>query len=177
MTDDQGAIRRVLAGEVDAFRILVERYEGQLIALLRNLVPDRHECEDIAQNVFLSAYVNLRGFDPGRSSFRTWLYVIARNLCVNAWKKRRPLLRAEWDGWSGAQSASAHLEEREWFQQLDAGLAALPPEQRTVFVLAELQELAHEEIAQIEGVPPGTVKSRLSRAKEKLRAFLRGTVE
>lgn len=176
MTDDLSVIRRVLAGEVDAFRTLVERYQDPLFGLVRNLMPDRHECEDIAQNVFLSAYLGLHGFDPQRSSFRTWLYTIARNLTVNSWKKRRPLLREDWEHLE-SRPVAATMEEEEFYRQLDAGLAALPPEQKTVFVLAELHELPHEEIAHIEEIPLGTVKSRLSRAKEKLRAGLERPAE
>jgi RNA polymerase sigma-70 factor (ECF subfamily) len=75
------------------------------------------------------------------------------------------------------RTPDAELAGAEWFRQLDEALAALPFEQKTAFVLAEIQGLPHEEVARIEGVRPGTVKSRVSRAREKLRARLRPTAE
>ena len=69
------------------------------------------------------------------------------------------------------------MVEEELYRRLDAGLAALPPEQKTAFVLAEIQGLHHDEIARIEGIPVGTVKSRVSRAREKLRSLLRLALE
>ena len=175
--DDASVIQRVLAGDTNAFRLLVERYQQPLFGLLRNLTRDRQECEDIAQEVFLAAYMHLCSFDARRSSFSAWLCTIARNKCVNAWKKHRPLVWAELPEETGPRLPESILGEEEFFRQLDAGLASLPPEQKTVFVLAELQGLPHEEIAHMEQVPLGTVKSRLSRAKAKLRSLLRHLLE
>jgi RNA polymerase sigma-70 factor, ECF subfamily len=175
--DDASLIQLVLAGDREAYRLLVERYQQRLFGLLRHLTRDRHECEDIAQEVFLAAYVHLRSFDARRSSFSTWLCTIARNKCLNARQKHQPLVWAELPEKNGPRSPEGLLGEDELFRQLDAGLASLSPEQKMVFVLAELQGLAHEEIARVEQVPLGTVKSRLSRAKEKLRSFLRHFME
>jgi RNA polymerase sigma-70 factor (ECF subfamily) len=177
MSDDTSVIRRVLAGEVDAFRVLVERYQGLLCGFVRNLTCDRAEGEDIAQEVFLAAYVNLRSYNSDRSTFSTWLLTIARNRCVNAWKKRRPHATQRLPEAADFRTPESVLAQKELQQQLDACLAGLPVEQQTVFVLAEIQGLRHEEIARIEGVRCGTVKSRLNRAKEKLRALLQPTVE
>jgi len=175
--DDASVIQRVLAGEREAYRLLVKRYQQSVFGLLHHLTRDYQECEDIAQEVFLAAYVHLHAFDARRSSFSTWLCTIARNKCVNALKKHRPLVWAELPEQAGPRLPEAIVGEEELFRQLDAGLAALPPEQKRVFVLAELQGLPHEEIARMEQVPLGTVKSRLSRAKEKLRPFLRHFTE
>jgi RNA polymerase sigma-70 factor (ECF subfamily) len=175
--DDVSVIQRVLAGDREAYRLLVERYQQHVFGLLRNLSSDRHQCEDITQEVFLAAYLHLHSFDARRSSFSTWLCTIARNKCLNARQKHRPLVWAELPEKNGPRLPEAILGEEELFRQLDAGLASLSPEQKMVFVLAELQGLAHEEIARIEQVPLGTVKSRLSRAKEKLRSFLRPFME
>lgn len=177
MTDDTSVIRRVLAGDVDLFRVLVERYQGLLCCFVRNLTRDRGEGEDIAQEVFLAAYVNLGRYDPSRSTFSTWLLTIARNRCVNAWKKRRLGVAEALPEAADFRTPESELAEQELQQQLDACLAGLPPEQQTVFVLAEIQGLRHEEIARIEGVKLGTIKSRLSRAKDKLRALLQPRVE
>src|SRR5262245_22901296 len=91
MGDDLLEIRRVLGGDVEAFRGLVERHQGSLFCLLRNLLGEAADVEDLAQDVFLAAYRNLSAYDPRQASFATWLLTIARNKCVNARKKRRPL--------------------------------------------------------------------------------------
>jgi RNA polymerase sigma-70 factor (ECF subfamily) len=177
--DDQAVIARVLAGDTDAFRVLVERYQRSLSVFLGNLVRDRQACEDLAQDVFLAAYVHLHQYDPHRSAFSTWLYTIARNRCVNFWKKRRPLrgAAAGLPEPADARTPDLVLAEQEVFRLLDAALDTLPLEQKTVFVLAELHELSHEEVARIEGVKVGTVKSRLSRARARLRAVFAHRVE
>jgi len=175
--DDQAVIAQILAGDTDAFRVLVLRYQRPLWVFIGHLVCDRQECEDMAQDVFLAAYVHLRRYDPQRSAFSTWLYTIARNRCVNARKRRRPATRDVLPEPADARTPDLRLAEEELFQRLDAELDALPLEQKTAFVLSELQELTHEEVARIEGVKVGTVKSRLSRARAKLRAVFARIVE
>ena len=172
MDEDQDAIGRVLDGDVESFRVLVQRYQRQLHRLIRNLVPDAHDGEDIAQEVFLIAYRRLASYDSAQGAFSTWLLTIARNKCFSALKKRRPVLLHPLPETPMLRTPEAELTEAEWFHSLDSALNALPFAQKTVFVLAEIQELSLEEIARIEGVPLGTVKSRLGRAKEKLRSLL-----
>jgi RNA polymerase sigma-70 factor (ECF subfamily) len=177
MSDDLEVIRRVLAGEGECFRDLVERYQRPLFRLVRNLLPDPNDCADVAQEVFLAAYTSLGGYDPRRAAFSTWLFTIARNKCWNALKKKRPHLPGNLPERIDARTPEGVLAEEELFRQLDAALAALPPEQRTAFVLSEIQGLSHEEIGRIEGVKLGTVKSRLSRARDRLRSLFQRTVE
>ncbi|HEV3256144.1 MAG TPA: sigma-70 family RNA polymerase sigma factor [Gemmataceae bacterium] len=177
MSDDLQVIRRVLAGDTESFRLLVEQHEERLFCLIRNLIPDRHEREDIAQEVFLAAYTHLRSYKPGRAAFSTWLLAIARNKCLNALKKRTPRAAAVAPEPEDVRTPDVEAAETEWFRQLDAALDALPFEQRTAFVLAEIQGLSLQEIGTIERVNLGTVKSRISRAREKLRSLLRRTAE
>jgi RNA polymerase sigma-70 factor, ECF subfamily len=177
MSDDAEVIGRVLTGETSSFRILVERYEKPLFCFLRNLLPNAADCEDAAQEVFLAAYCNLGSYRPETAQFSTWLLTIARNKCLNLLQKRRPVVLDELPERAEVRAPDAALEQDDFFRRLDAALAALPFEQKTAFVLAEIQELSLEEIAQIEGVGVGTVKSRLSRAKEKLRAQLQPKAE
>jgi RNA polymerase sigma-70 factor (ECF subfamily) len=177
MSDDLSVIRRVLDGDLESFRVLVHRYEGPLHGLIRNLIADAHEAEDIAQEVFLAAYRRLASYDPDRAAFSTWLLTIARNKCLNACQRRRPAPRAELPDPAGDGAPDRDLAEAEWFRLLDRALEALPFEQKTAFVLAEIQELPLEEVGRIEGVPIGTVKSRLSRAKSKLRSLLGRSAE
>jgi RNA polymerase sigma-70 factor (ECF subfamily) len=177
MSDDLDVIHRILGGDLEAFRLLVERYQGLLGCLIGNLISDTHDAEDLAQEVFLAAYRHLASYDPRQGAFSTWLLTIARNKCFNARKKQRPVVVDELPEPAGGRTPDAALAEAEWQRRLDQALESLPFEQRTAFVLAEIQGLPHEEIARIEGVAVGTVKSRVSRAREKLRALLRHPAE
>ncbi len=172
MYDDQDAIRRVLNGDIESFRLLVQRYQRPLYCFVHNLVSNAHDAEDLAQEVFLSAYRHLSSYVSAQGAFSTWLFTIARNKCLNALRKRRPIILPSLPETPVQRAPDAELSEAEWFRRLDKVLDTLPFAQKTVFVLAEIQELPLEEIAQIEDVPLGTVKSRLSRAKEKLRSLL-----
>src|SRR4051794_30154704 len=173
--EDEKILARIRAGELAAFADLIGRHQEAVFRVVRNLLPRIAECEDVAQDVFLIAYARLASFDPTRASFRTWLLTIARNVCLNSLKKRRPLL-TDFEGPSfhpaDLRSPGAELEQAELFRRLDEALAQLPFEQRTAFVLAELEGLSMEEVGRMEGVPVGTVKSRLDRAREKLHAAL-----
>ena len=177
MIDERQIIREVLAGRRERFREIVQRYQRPLLALVKNLVGDAHEAEDIAQEAFVAAYLNLARFDATRARLSTWLFVIARNRAVNHLQRRRPQPAGQSIQNAAAPGGDDAAEQGELFRQLDAALERLPLAQRTAFVLAEIHGLAYEEVARIEQVKLGTVKSRISRAKEKLRAALRGAVD
>lgn len=173
MNDDLDAIRRVRAGDFESFRCLVERYQGPLLTMVRNMTPPDTDHEGVVQEVFLAAFRSLASFDPKRSAFSTWLFTISRNRSRNELARRRPVVGAGLPAVVDLRSPERAASEAELFRQLDAALAALPFEQRSAFVLAHLQGLSHEEVGQIEGVGVGTVKSRIARAREKLRTLLR----
>jgi RNA polymerase sigma-70 factor (ECF subfamily) len=177
MSEDTEAIRRVLQGETSCFRVLVERYQAPLFCFLRNLVGDVADCEDLAQETFLAAFRNLALYRPDAAKFSTWLFTIARNKCLNWLEKRRPLGLSQLPEQADRRTPETALAESEFFKQLDAALAALPFEQKTAFILAEIQELSYEEIGRIEGIDIGTVKSRIARARGKLRAHFHEQVE
>ena len=163
-------IHRVLRGDVDSFRLLVERYQGPVIRMIRNITGDSHICEDIAQDVFFTVYKKLGSFDPDRSSLSTWLFTIARNASINAMKKKSALTVGALPEPATHNNPSDNLANQELFAELDRVLQMLPGRQKRVFVLAELEQLSYREIAQIEGIRIGTVKSRINRAKKKLRS-------
>ena len=181
MDPDQAAVRRVLAGEVSAFRELVERHERALFVYLGNLARHPQDAEDLAQESFLTAYEQLARFDPARGAFSTWLFTLARRRALNhlaAARRRptRPLDTADADE-GAAPPADHRLPEHvvageDLARRLDAALDALPDEQRSAFVLARFVQLPYAEIAAVEGVEVGTVKSRVARARDRLRQQL-----
>lgn len=174
MIEEISIIRAVLGGDVDSFRLLVQRYQMPVIKMIKNLINDHHICEDIAQDVFLIAYKKLANFDPARGSFSTWLFTIARNKSLNALKKKRPLSMSNLPENSDSPVFSNSLTQKEFFDRLDQVLQTIPTKQKTAFVLAEFEKLPYGDIAQIEGVRIGTIKSRINRAKKKLRSALKG---
>jgi len=170
---DEAALRRVLGGDVDAFRMLVERYQKPVLRMVRNYTSDSHAYEDVAQEVFLRAYRQLTKFDSARSCFSTWLFTIARNLSINALKKKQAIAIQEIPEPASRDNPDQQMREQEYFLILEQALQGLPSRLRRAFVLAEMETLSYEEIAQIEGVRIGTVKSRIHRAKRKLQAALK----
>ena len=171
--EEQEVIQRVLGGDTESFRLLVERYAGAVTRMVRHVTDDNHMCEDLAQEVFLSAYAKLRTFDPARSRFSTWLFTIARNKAVNAAARKKPRYMADPPERADASDPEMTAEKKELLAALDRAVLALPLNQRTAFVLAEFEQIPYEQIAQIEGVRLGTVKSRINRARVKLMEVLR----
>ena len=173
MTEETEVIRRVLAGDTESFRLIVERYRQPVVRMIRNITFDGQSCEDIAQEVFLAAYRRLASFDEARSSFSTWLFTIARNRSINALKKKSAAPLGEPPDGRGVRGPDDELARKELLEELDRRLAGLPGRQRRAFVLAEFEGLSYEQIAQIERTRTGTIKSRISRAREKLKSAIR----
>ena len=176
MDGDRTLIERVLAGagDVEAFRELVERHQRRVFGFVRNLVRHAPDAEDLIQEVFVAAFRKLDSFDAERSQFSTWLLTIARNRCLNHLKRSSiaTMSSAKFDVESRVIRPLDVVLNHETFARLDAALGLLPLEQRTAFTLAEIQELPYAEIALIEEVELGTIKSRVSRAKQRLRELL-----
>jgi RNA polymerase sigma-70 factor (ECF subfamily) len=161
-----------LAGETSEYRHLVERHQRSVFRFAWNLIGDAHEAEDITQEVFVAAFRNLESYDGTRAALHTWLLTITRNRCINHLKRRRPAVADAAICNKIESNSSCDSEREEFWHALSAALAALPPEQKTAFVLAEIEELSYAEIATIEQTTCGTVKSRVHRAKQRLRATL-----
>jgi len=172
MTEETGIIKAVQEGDTESFRLLVQRYQKPVIKMIANLINDRHICEDIAQEVFLAAYKKLPSFDPARSSFSTWLFTIAKNKSINAMKKRKTISVSSPPKNPDFSEPADSLIRNELFVKLDQALTSLNPKHRRALVMAEFENLPYEQIAQIEGVRIGTIKSRINRAKHKLRSAL-----
>ncbi|NIA32094.1 MAG: sigma-70 family RNA polymerase sigma factor [Actinobacteria bacterium] len=174
MNEDVNIIRDILNGDIDSFKFLVQRYQKPVISMIKNIINDPHLCEDIAQDVFFAAFRKLKSFDSARSSFSTWLFTIAKNKSLNALKKKRILSINPIPEKADTNTPSENLQNKEFFDMLDKALYDLPVKQKVAFVLAEFENLPYQEIAQIQGVRTGTVKSRINRAKVKLAIALKG---
>ncbi|MCA9121774.1 MAG: sigma-70 family RNA polymerase sigma factor [Planctomycetaceae bacterium] len=170
--DDREIVALVVEGRTSEYRRLVERYQQPVFRFACNLIGNRHDAEDITQEVFVAAFDNLRSYDSRRSSLLTWLLAICRNRCINCWKRKRPATTGESFAAADLLNPEDDSIRREFWEELDAALISLPIDQKTAFILAEIEGLPYADIAVIEGTSLGTVKSRLHRAKQKLRQLL-----
>jgi RNA polymerase sigma-70 factor, ECF subfamily len=173
MPEDPDIVKRVLNGDVDAFRILVERYQRPVLSMIRRLIWDSSRGEEIGQDVFVAAFQKLSAFDPARSKFSTWLFTIARNMSINALKKKAPIPVEHLPEIPDARNPSDEFSDKELFAEMDQTLKALPGKLQRAFILAEFEQMPYEEIARIEGTRLGTVKSRINRARLRLRAAMK----
>lgn len=176
---DRRVIDRCREQDAMAFRAFVVRYERMVFALLSRMLGRREEplIEDLAQETFVRAYRAFPSFDPdGAAKISTWLLTIATRLVLdNRKKKRLDLEQIEVAVAESAATASTpelHLERRELGQALAEAAAALPDDQRAALVLAEMHGLSIAEIARALDVPENTAKTRLFRAREKMRATM-----
>jgi RNA polymerase sigma-70 factor (ECF subfamily) len=167
LTDRQIAARAA-EGDVAAYVQLVERYRAPLISYVRGLTGARDEAEELAQEAFCRVWEKLPTLRR-REALVRWLYRIAHNLAVSA--TRRPRLAAL------AQEPAKAAQEPDPSRDVHRAVAELPEPQRVVVSLRHFSALSHEEIARVLGVPAGTVRSRLSRAYERLRPLLAHLLE
>jgi len=165
----------VQAGRTGDFTYIVHRYKSGLFRIVGNLV-DSAQVEDVVQDTFIAAFTHICSFDPERGSFCTWLYRIARNLALNARKKRRDQPLPEDLVIADERTPADDVQNNEIFRRLDQALEELRFQDRVVFVLTELEGLSYAEVARIEGLRIGTVKSRLARARARLRSLLESYV-
>ncbi len=184
MTDDQknlAALKRCCTGDVRGIGVLFDVFGDRVYRLSFNLLGCHAEADDATQEIFLRIF-DKAGTFAGRSQVSTWVHRLTVNFCLNLLKvrKRRPLTLV--DGGlelqnSAEREAGADLESRETVAQVRSLLARLPFEARTIFVLREIEGCSYQEIGEILALPPGTVMSRLSRARDKFRLLATGSEE
>lgn len=177
-------IQRCASGDEAAFGELVAEHQRMVVQLALNLLGDRDEALDLSQEVFLRVFRTIGRF-RGQSSLKTWIYRIAVNQARNRhrfWRRRHRADQVSLDAHvathgeflSGSDSRPDRaLAQKELAARLESALEALPFDQRTAIVLREVDGLSYEEIAYSLGVAVGTVKSRLTRARQTLRIELR----
>lgn len=179
--DEAALVARSREGELSAFNALVEIYQAQVYNLCLRMLASAEAAEDAAQETFLSAYRNIGRYRG--PVFRAWLLRIAVNACTDELRRRRRRPQISLDAVSPEGSAALELpdtsdlpEERalrsETLRNLQAALMRLPIDQRAAVVLCDVQGLSYEEISASLGVSLGTVKSRISRGRNRLRRLL-----
>ena len=176
---EQKWIAEARRGDQGAFEELVRLYEKRVLALTRRMCKNPEDAAEAAQEAFFAAWQGLKNFRE-ESSFSTWLYRLASNACVDLLRREGRRQAAvslddedlNLDIPDRLPSPQEEAERRELREQIEAGLRALPPEYRQVLVLREMHQLRYEEIGSALGVDVGTVKSRISRGRKRLRIFL-----
>ncbi len=181
---DEDLMEQFQAGTVEAFNLLVDRYSERLMRYLYGFLGDVKRCEDLLQETFLRVHRNRHSYQR-IAKFSTWLYTIAGNLARSEYRKRKRRRMYS------LQSVNRDNEEYEMEipdetflpdksaeqmiqdNYIQQALKEIPSTFREVVVLRDVQQLAYEEIAEITGLPMGTVKSRINRGRTKLQALLK----
>jgi RNA polymerase sigma-70 factor (ECF subfamily) len=166
------------SGDAEAFGELVRSYQDRLFNSVLQILQSRTDAEDTVQDAFVQAYLNLDSFQ-GKSSFYTWLYRIAVNLAFSCGRKRRTEVSVErtrdtvgTEPLDKRGSPSSRMERAEQASQLERALASLSEEHRVVLILRGVEGLDYEKIAEVLQLNPGTVRSRIHRARTTLRERL-----
>jgi RNA polymerase sigma-70 factor, ECF subfamily len=185
--DEPTLITAALRGDLDAFNTLVLRYQDAVYTVTYRIMGDHASAADTAQETLITAFRRLETYRGG--SFRAWLLRIATNTCYDAlrYNKRRPavglddLVGEEYDDAPPIPDPVATPEQAAQNNELSAAIqdciSALQPDQRIALVMSDIEGYSYQEIAENSGVPPGTVKSRLSRARAGVRRCLQAFQE
>ena len=172
--DDQALVAAARAGERDALDALLRRHHDRIAAVCRRLAGNEADALDATQEALIAIARGIRRFD-GRAAFSTWAYRVATNACLDELRRRsrRPVpgLAGDDDGSLPAATA-AGIEALPDRLAVDAALARLPEEFRAPVVLRDLCDLDYAEIADVLGLPPGTVRSRIARGRAQLARLL-----
>jgi RNA polymerase sigma-70 factor (ECF subfamily) len=197
---ERALIERARQGDREAYSFLVRAYQGRIMKVVSGLVHNREDAQDAAQDVFVKAWRNLKGFQGG-SSFYTWLYRIAVNVCIDQHRRRKTraaeslefedqLAHGEEGGGGGGDFFHYHshdmntparvAQDRELAAHLYGAIEDLSDKHRQVLLLREVDGLSYEDIAQQVGCHLGTVMSRLFHARKRIQQALapywKGTV-
>ena len=176
-------IKQVLKGDQNAYADIVNLYQHKLYQVCFRMLCNKQEAEDIAQEAFIRAYINLHSYDQNRK-FSTWLYRIGTNLCIDRIRKKKHdfYLDADVAGTEGldmySQIASNEklpeeaVEQMELQDRIQYEISRLSDKYRSVIVLKYIEELSLQEISEILDMPLGTVKTRIHRGREALRKQL-----
>ena len=183
---DAALMLRVREGDRDAFALLVDRYKQPVMNLVARTLRDLTEAEDVAQHVFLQVYKSAHRYEV-TAKFSTWMFTIARNLCLNEIRRRSRHPADSLDGTREGEeeqaarqiedvrtfSAPDALLQRELEVKVDEAVNALPEKQRTALLLCRQEDVSYEEIAKVLGCSVSATKSLIHRGRETLKEQLK----
>ena len=179
--DEISIIKQVLGGDADAFEHIVKKYEKKVYNLALRYLKNRDDALDLSQEVFIQVYNNLAQF-RGDSQFSTWIYRVTYNKCVDMLRKTQKLRRnvvmsTDDENFFETRDCRASIEEdyegRETLVTVMKIIDTLPSEQRDVVILRYIKDLSYSQIADVLEIAEGTVKSRLNRARLKIKEQLK----
>jgi RNA polymerase sigma-70 factor, ECF subfamily len=170
--DDRELARRAARGDMLAFEVLYRRHAGRVLALCLRLTGERTRAEEAMQDVFVRLWERMDSF-RGESAFTSWLHRLTVNTVLLTMRSdKRRIARVEATDDEQLRSAPAVARSAEDQMDLDAALQRLPEHARRIVVLHDIEWYTHEEIAELTGVPAGTIRSQLSRARRTLLQWL-----
>jgi RNA polymerase sigma-70 factor (ECF subfamily) len=179
---DVELVKRCLKGDEGAWAALLQTHTRKIYNLCYRFTGRTAESEDLTQEVFIKVFQTLKTYDAAQGTFVTWVNRVARNHLVDHYRRTKKdrvtsSLEDELGGLeerpSPTAAPAAHVESRERKELLQRGLERLSPDLREAVVLRDLQDLDYAEIAQVLGVPEGTVKSRINRGRLELARVLK----
>ena len=179
LMDEQQAVQQAMQGDAQAFEQLMRAHEGRMYAVSLRMCGNREDALDCTQEAMLRIYRAIKTF-KGQSSFATWVYRITMNTCLDELRRRKVRVSSSLDalldtGFSPTDeddTPERHAMASEQRRGLEQAIAALPEDMRSAIVLRDVQGFTYEEIATILSANVGTIKSRISRGREKLRETL-----
>ncbi|HUG05619.1 MAG TPA: sigma-70 family RNA polymerase sigma factor [Candidatus Limnocylindria bacterium] len=175
MRTDQEVVQRCLAGDADAYATLVERYGGRVYNIALRITSDPDAASDCAQEAFIRAYKALHQYDPAQP-FGPWIFRIATNASLNhvqRWHAHQTPVQELPESPAPEESGpEASALRREAVSEVLAAMAELPPPYRAALALRHMQQLSYQEVADTLGIPLGTVKTHLHRARAALKTRL-----
>lgn len=175
-TLDGVLIARIASGEAAALEELIRRYSRRVRAEVVRILLDEGESEEVLQEVWWKVWQRALDYDPSRGTVLAWLFIIAQRRALDRLRNRQARLRAVDRLPREETCALLEVHDREllrsWFLRVRRAFRELSPGQRQVLALAVFRDMSHSEIAEITGIPLGTVKTRSNSAKRKLRQSL-----
>ncbi len=183
MNEDRELVTRTLQGDKKAFEMILNKYQQPLLNYIGRMVGNRELALDFTQEVFIKTYSSLSTYQH-QFKFKTWLFKIASNYIIDHWRKKkieafsidqsgkREDDKQSFEIPSDDPSICAQFEMTQLREKIEKALNLLPPHLRELFVWRHVNEFSYDEIAEIKGLPVGTVKNRVFHSKELIRQLL-----
>lgn len=182
--NEERLVEDAVRGDARAFEILMETHESRMYAVALRMCQNREDAQDCLQDAMIRIYKALPTF-KGESSFSTWAYRITMNTCLDDLRKKKNRAASSLDalldlGWSPADEENTperKYSRMEMSREINRAIQSLPEDMRAAIVLRDIHGFSYEEIASMLSINIGTIKSRISRGREKLREILTGCAE